>query len=74
MHAEDLNLQNLSVKMFSQLRDQAPLELKEFYGKTLSFAESHHFVIDKFGRFPGNINFCRFIYLWLGVKPALSCK
>ena len=52
MHAEDLNLQNLSVKMFSQLRDQAPLELKEFYGKTLSFAESHHFVINKFGRFP----------------------
>ena len=52
MHAEDLNVQDLSVKMFSQLRDQAPAELKEFYTRTLSFAQSHHYVINRFGRFP----------------------
>ena len=52
MHAEELKLQDLSVNMFSQLRDLAPAELKEFYARTLSFADSHRFVINKFGRFP----------------------
>lgn len=52
MHAENLDMQNLSVKMFARLRDEVPDELKELYSRTLSFAESHHFVISKFGRFP----------------------
>lgn len=52
MHAEDVNIQKQSVHMFTRLRDDAPAELKEFYTKTLSFAESHHYIIEKFGRFP----------------------
>ena len=52
MHAEDIDTQNLSLKMFENLRDDVPEELKEFYSKTLSFAESHRYVIEQFGRFP----------------------
>ena len=52
MHAENLDIQNLSIKMFARLRDEVPDELKASYTRTFSFAESHHFVISKFGRFP----------------------
>lgn len=52
MHAEDIAAQELSVKMYTRLCDEAPPELKQMYARTLSFAKSHHHVIDKFGRFP----------------------
>lgn len=52
MHAEDVATQDLSVKVFAELRDEVPDELKATYTKTLSFAESHRYVIEKFGRFP----------------------
>jgi len=52
MHAEDFQTQELSVSMFTQLRNEVPSELKETYENSLSFAESHHYVIGKFGRFP----------------------
>ena len=52
MHAEDLTTQKLSVQIFKKLRDDVPDSLKESYSNTLSFAESHHHVIAKFGRFP----------------------
>ena len=52
MHAEDITTQKLSVQMFKKLRDDVPDKLKEAYTNTLSFAESHQFVISKFGRFP----------------------
>ena len=52
MHAEDLATQKFAVNMFTKLRDEVPPELKEMYSKSLSFAESHRFVISKFGRFP----------------------
>jgi len=52
MHAENIDIQNLSVKMFTGLRDEAPSELRETYTRILGFAESHHFVISSFGRFP----------------------
>ena len=52
MHAEDLVSQNLAVKTFAMLADEVPDELKETFAKTLSFARSHHYVIEKFGRFP----------------------
>ena len=52
MHAENLDTQELGVRMFAKLRDDVPEELKEMYTNTLSFAESHHYVISKFGRFP----------------------
>ena len=52
MHAEDVKTQEFSIKMFSKLVQEAPLSQKPTYQATLSFAESHHYVIEKFGRFP----------------------
>jgi len=52
MHAENLQIQELSICMFTQLRDEVPGEIKEVYANSLSFAQSHHYVIKKFGRFP----------------------
>ena len=52
MHAEDIHLQKLSIKMFSNLLNDAPMKLKQSFKSTLSFAESHHHVITQFGRFP----------------------
>lgn len=52
MHAEDIAAQELSLKMFTKLCDEAPQESKPIYANTLSFAKSHHHVISKFGRFP----------------------
>jgi len=52
MHSENLDTQNLSVNIFAKLADVVPEELKQSYASTLSFAESHRFVISKFGRFP----------------------
>ena len=52
MHAEDIVTQELAVSMFTKLRDEVPDELKQVFSKSLSFAESHHYVISQFGRFP----------------------
>ena len=52
MHAEDLATQELSLRMFTKLLEQVPNEYKETYRSTLSFAESHHYVIQRFARFP----------------------
>ncbi len=52
MHAEDLATQQLSIEMFSTLHDEVPGEQKDRYAKTLSVAQSHYYVIEKFGRFP----------------------
>ena len=51
-HAEDIDKQELSVKAFTQLVQDVPQEYRKLFEVTLSFAESHHFVIEKFGRFP----------------------
>lgn len=52
MHAEDLKTQEQSVKMFAKLAQEAPVSQKKTYQTTLSFAQSHQYVIDRFGRFP----------------------
>ena len=52
MHAENINTQRLAIEMFTKLRDDVPHELKDLYAKSLSFAQSHQYVIEKFGRFP----------------------
>lgn len=52
MHAEDLAMQNLAIDLFTRLVEDVPLELKDIYKRSLSFAQSHHYVIEKFGRFP----------------------
>jgi uncharacterized protein (DUF924 family) len=51
-HAEDINKQELSVKAYTQLVQDVPQEYRKSFEVTLSFAQSHHFVIEKFGRFP----------------------
>ena len=52
MHAEDIAIQELAINMFTKLRDDVPANLEQLYSKSLSFAQSHHYVISKFGRFP----------------------
>ena len=52
MHAEDIRTQELSVTMFQRLLADVPHEVKEVFASTLSFANSHHHVIEQFGRFP----------------------
>jgi uncharacterized protein (DUF924 family) len=52
MHSEDIKTQQLSVKMFATLAQEAPATGKKTYQTTLSFAQSHQYVIDRFGRFP----------------------
>ena len=51
-HAEDIEKQNLSVKAYAQLVQDVPKEYQKSFEMNLEFAQRHHFVIDKFGRFP----------------------
>ena len=51
-HSEDLIHQQISVGLFSELRDQAPGPLKERMGNSLRYAQRHRDVIRRFGRFP----------------------
>ncbi len=51
-HAEDIEKQELSLRAYEQLVHDVPDEYKKPFEITLSYAKSHHFVIEKFGRFP----------------------
>lgn len=51
-HAEDIDKQNLSIKAYTQLVQDVPEAHRKPFEVTLSFAKSHHYVIEKFGRFP----------------------
>ncbi len=51
-HAENIDKQNLSIKAYTQLVQDVPDQYKGRFEVTLSYAKSHHFVIEKFGRFP----------------------
>jgi uncharacterized protein (DUF924 family) len=51
-HAEDLNLQERSVELFSQLVQEVPAQLRESYEIFLDYAARYHDVIRQFGRFP----------------------
>lgn len=51
-HAEDIEKQDLSVKAYTQLVQDVPEEYRKSFEMNLEFAQRHHFVIDKFGRFP----------------------
>jgi len=51
-HAEDLDTQNLSVKAYAQLVQDVPEQYQKRFETNLSYAKSHLFVIEKFGRFP----------------------
>jgi uncharacterized protein (DUF924 family) len=51
-HAEDRLLQERAVRLFSLLRDQAPVDECQLFAGYLDFAERHCEVIRRFGRFP----------------------
>lgn len=51
-HAEDIEKQMLSIKAYTQLAEDVPEQYRKPFEMTLSFAERHQFVINKFGRFP----------------------
>lgn len=51
-HAEDRGLQTESVRLFTQLRDEAPEHLRETFDNYLDYAIRHQEIVDRFGRFP----------------------
>jgi len=51
-HAENIEKQNLSVKAYTRLVEDVPDEYQKSFKLNLDFAKQHHFVIEKFGRFP----------------------
>lgn len=51
-HAEDLEKQALSIKAYEQLVKDVPEQYAKSFEASLSFARSHHYVIERFGRFP----------------------
>jgi len=51
-HAEDIEKQKLSVRAYTQLVQDVPEVYQKPYEMSLDYAEKHHFVIEKFGRFP----------------------
>lgn len=51
-HAEDIEKQNLSVKAYDQLVIDVPEQYQKSFELNATFAKRHHFVIEKFNRFP----------------------
>lgn len=51
-HAEDRELQRLSVQAFTNLLEQAPSELERMCRGFLDYAIRHREIVDRFGRFP----------------------
>lgn len=51
-HAEDEELQALSVLQFETLADEAPEELRELALANVEYARQHRDIVEKFGRFP----------------------
>ncbi len=51
-HAEDLEVQDRSVELFTALRDEAPAPVRGRLETVLDFAVRHREVIAAFGRFP----------------------
>ncbi|MCH9608995.1 MAG: hypothetical protein S4CHLAM45_02640 [Chlamydiales bacterium] len=51
-HAEDRQLQKLSIEKFTQLAENAPAELSQLCANFLDYAYRHQVIIDRFGRYP----------------------
>lgn len=51
-HAEDIGLQDESVRRFRALADEVPAHLRETFASFVWHAENHREVIARFGRFP----------------------
>jgi uncharacterized protein (DUF924 family) len=52
MHSEDLGMQERSVALFRELAESAPPELRGSALAGAQYAEKHHEIIARFGRFP----------------------
>ena len=51
-HAENKELQALSIRKFQALVAELPADIQPEYASTLNFAIRHKAIIDRFGRFP----------------------
>ena len=51
-HAEDIERQELSVQAFAQLVQDVPETRRKPFELSLNYAMRHHYVIERFGRFP----------------------
>ena len=51
-HAENMDLQQISVEQFGVLRAEAPREQRERFAEFFDYARRHREVIARFGRFP----------------------
>ena len=51
-HSEDITDQDLSVRLFREMQDQAPAEDLQLFADWVEFAERHREIIRLFGRFP----------------------
>ncbi len=55
-HSEDSSMQEESMRLFTELLNDAPNELKEFAKGALVYAEKHKAIIDQFGHYPHRNN------------------
>ena len=51
-HAEDVERQNYSVEAFTVLVEDVPEDYRKPFEMSLDYAKRHHYVIERFGRFP----------------------
>jgi len=52
MHSEDLDMQERSVALFKELAESAPSELRGAMVAAVQYAEKHHDIVARYGRFP----------------------
>ena len=52
MHSEDIDMQDRSVALFTELAANAPSELRGSMVAAVQYAEKHHEVVARYGRFP----------------------
>jgi len=52
MHSEDIAMQERSVALFKELAASAPSELRGSLAASVQYAEKHHDIVARYGRFP----------------------
>ena len=52
MHSEDIDMQDRSVALFTELAERAPSELRGSMVAAVQYAEKHREIIARYGRFP----------------------
>jgi len=51
-HSEDVERQSYSVEAFTRLVEDVPEDYRKPFEMSLDYAKRHHYVIERFGRFP----------------------